>query len=391
MAVFTINLTACSINRLPAIFRLIAKPDPVLDDSIAANLSCVKKAGFKHYGPEKEKGFAGALEIFLKKPVITRSQGQIHFFVEKGRFSRFAFYVTHLGMLIIIIGVILGVFGYQGHMQISEGQTLNSVVLRKSGNLKELSFGIRCDKFEISFYDKKNMPKDYKSTLTVIENGEPVLTKIIEVNDPLIYEGIYFYQSSYGTGAGAKSEMLLKVSLGDSDKGKKYRVKTGDLFVIEGTKDKVRVNKLVLDFTMNSKGQIVSRSSQPNNPAVSLTVFPAGKEPYETWLFANFPDFHKNPSHPYDFSLENLYPSYYTGLQVTRDPGVEIVWLGCFLLTAGIFMAFFMSHRRIWLRVEEDKETFKVLLAGSTNKDRETYAAEFNKLFEKIKTIGKMQ
>jgi len=39
--------------------------------------------------------------------------------------------------------------------------------------------------------------KDYKSSLTVLDGGEPVLRKIIEVNKPLHYGGYSFYQSSY--------------------------------------------------------------------------------------------------------------------------------------------------------------------------------------------------
>ena len=39
--------------------------------------------------------------------------------------------------------------------------------------------------------------KDYKSALWVEDGGERVITKTIEVNDPLIYKGYHFYQSSY--------------------------------------------------------------------------------------------------------------------------------------------------------------------------------------------------
>ena len=48
----------------------------------------------------------------------------------------------------------------------------------------------------------------------------------------------------------------------------------------------------------------------------------------------------------------------YTGLQVAKDPGVWIVWLGCTLMMAGyLYVAFFMSHRRIWVRIENGTVT----------------------------------
>ena len=39
--------------------------------------------------------------------------------------------------------------------------------------------------------------KDYKSTLEVVDGGEVVVTKTIEVNAPLSYKGFTFYQSGY--------------------------------------------------------------------------------------------------------------------------------------------------------------------------------------------------
>ncbi|MHC4183471.1 MAG: cytochrome c biogenesis protein ResB [Planctomycetota bacterium] len=54
------------------------------------------------------------------------------------------------------------------------------------------------DKNFALLYERSGMAiKDYKSILRVVENGETVLTKIIEVNDPMKYKGYVFYQSSY--------------------------------------------------------------------------------------------------------------------------------------------------------------------------------------------------
>ncbi len=47
-------------------------------------------------------------------------------------------------------------------------------------------------------YEKSGMEvKDYKSILRVVENGKTMVTKTIEVNNPLKYKGFVFYQSSY--------------------------------------------------------------------------------------------------------------------------------------------------------------------------------------------------
>ena len=63
------------------------------------------------------------------------------------------------------------------------------------------------------------------------------------------------------------------------------------------------------------------------------------------------PKFNPSVFKPYTFSLIGLQTRYYTGLQANRDPGVSIVWAGCFMMIAGLFVSFFLSHKRIWVRI----------------------------------------
>ena len=74
---------------------------------------------------------------------------------------------------------------------------------------------VRCDKFEVSFYDT-GAPKEFRSDLAIIDKGREVLKDSIIVNDPLTYEGITFYQANYGnTLKGAEIELT------DRDSGAK--------------------------------------------------------------------------------------------------------------------------------------------------------------------------
>jgi len=51
--------------------------------------------------------------------------------------------------------------------------------------------------FKVKFYTN-GTPKEYTSILTIIKNGTTMLTQAVEVNHPLKYKGIKFYQSGYG-------------------------------------------------------------------------------------------------------------------------------------------------------------------------------------------------
>ena len=397
LGLFTLNLAFCSFNRLSRVRRLLAPPSPAPGEQQWQGMGNIKKFTIKKGSAAMADSMAEAVGRFLCKPTVTRQDGKTHIVADKGRLSYLGFYLTHIGMITIIAGVLVGILGFQGFMQIDEGETQSTVTLKNSIAQQELGFAVRCDKFEVSYYDQERrpedtkagrMPKGYKSWLTVVEDGKDVLKKVIEVNDPLIYKGIFFYQSSYGAGAAKSGEVLLSIKPAGSEKAREYRVRQGQRFAIEGTKDEALVDTILADFAMDN-GKYFSRSDEPNNPAVHVVISRAGAELESPWAFMKFPDFHRKADAAYDVQLANFSPRYYTGLQVTRDPGVNIVWLGCIFLIAGICGAFFMSHRRLYLVLEEKDGGLRVVLAGNASKNRQAFAAEFNRLFEQLKSLVK--
>jgi cytochrome c biogenesis protein len=77
----------------------------------------------------------------------------------------------------------------------------------------------------------------------------------------------------------------------------------------------------------------------------------------------------------------------YTGLQVNRDPGVWLVYIGFTLMLIGIGMTFYSSHNKIWVCVGPDakgKGTI-VAVAGRTNRN----APGFGDRFEEFGSILK--
>jgi len=59
-------------------------------------------------------------------------------------------------------------------------------------------------------------------------------------------------------------------------------------------------------------------------------------------------------------------------LQVTRDPGVWVVYTGFILMLAGCVITFFMSHQQILVEAEEDAGAGKtrLSLSGTANKNK---------------------
>ena len=115
---------------------------------------------------------------------------------------RIGFAVTHLSILLILLGAVVTVFLKQeGQLAIQEGQE-SSTVLRppKSGAAPEirLPFAIRLDAFEIDVYPGTNRPAMFRSRVQVRDAARGVqMPAVIEMNKPLAYGGFRFFQSSY--------------------------------------------------------------------------------------------------------------------------------------------------------------------------------------------------
>ena len=370
----TVNLVACSIKRLPRVWKMISEPSLVLDDGLEKSLSLTHD--FKM--PGDLASLRDKMAAFLKSefaaPVVTEQNGEYHLFAQKSPYARLGVYVVHLSIIIIFIGALLGsFFGYKAFVNIVEG-TSTSTVYTRSEKPVELGFSVRCEKFSVSFYDT-GAPKEFKSVLTVLENGTPVAgyeNIPIIVNDPLTYKGITFYQSSYGpAGDSSVFRFTVKDRKGGAPvplvvrKGESTPLPGGgSMHVVESTQE---VRNFIPEFS---------------GPAAKVEVhLPGGGTPQSFIVFRNYPDFDDQRGGDLIFNYIDSDEKFYTGLQVAKDPGVWVVWLGCTLMVIGISMAFFMSHKRIWIRVAQGRLT----IAGTASKNPAAFQNTFDSLVEKIK------
>jgi cytochrome c biogenesis protein len=77
---------------------------------------------------------------------------------------------------------------------------------------------------------------------------------------------------------------------------------------------------------------------------------------------------------------------YSTGLQVAKDPGVWIVYTGFGFMMIGLYIAFFMSHRKlfVYIREEEDHQTH-TLWGGTAHKNKAGFEKTFSKMVEEFR------
>lgn len=98
---------------------------------------------------------------------------------------------SHIGILLILIGVAVSFFfSERGMISISEGEI--SGVCSSDGDIHELPFEIKLDSFSMA-----TSAMDFKSYITILEDGREVLSGTTSVNHPLKYDGYYLYQSQF--------------------------------------------------------------------------------------------------------------------------------------------------------------------------------------------------
>ncbi len=374
LSLLIVNLIFCSLKHYKVTYNRVFKENPILSPEVEKTILHKTEitVSSKKFNISKVEEF---IKKFLKAKKFQKNQkdGEVHFFVNKNKFADFGYYIVHLSLIIIAIGAIIGsVFGFKGYINIPVGQSKDFIFSRKAG-VKELGFKIKCLDFNIQFYPN-GTPKEYRSKVEVIDNGKSFQADIL-VNHPLKYKGIKFYQASYGT-------MGQKVYIEVIDRNSKKVVFNGEV----NLGDVVSLNNKNLKFMVER----YSDNFQGFGPAARIVVF-SGMTPEANFLiFKNYPDFDaKHRNGKYTFILKKASFSYYTGLQVSKDPGVNIVWFGCFLMIMGLLISFFVYHKKFWVKVVEGKKNTTVLFAGSMRKNRLNFDQEFEKLSEKFKEVLK--
>ncbi|MFH1449145.1 MAG: cytochrome c biogenesis protein ResB [bacterium] len=373
LALLNLNIIVCTLHRLPSVFKLINRPKKEIDTQYISSLPL----NSRNFYPLDIVDARNFLTDRLRKKnyhlsVISQKPTEITLFAEKGRFGRMGSFIIHSGIFIILSGgVIGGLFGFKEYLEINEKEIVT---------VPHTDFRLRVDDFNVEFYPASKMPKDYKSTLTIIDEGKDILTKTIEVNHPLVYKGVWFYQTSYGVGE--VKGISINVQKSNNDKGQDFTVKTGESIIIPQTNFSFKMAQFLPDFIME-RTKIYSISKELNNPAAKLNVYKEGKFIFTQWVFYNFPDFHPlKVDTELKFKLVGFDAPQYTGLKIVKDPGVPIVWTGCGLLIIGLILSFFVFHRRLWIILtKKDKDT-TALIGGTTNKNRFDFEQEFGELVE---------
>lgn len=401
LLLLTVNIVVCSIDRLRSGWKLIFNRQPKIQPERYTRRADAHKLTDKRDADELAKRYEPLVRRRFSYCRVIRTEGKTVIYGEKGRLSRLGVYIVHMSVIFLLVGGLVGsFFGFEGYVNIPEGEATDTIHLRNTGELHRLGFQIRCDDFNLTLY-KNGAPKEYRSTLTILENGKPVLKKDIIVNDPLRYRGINIFQASYGKLPPERMHPPAAKAAGPKDQ---YTLRftskaSGMQYTLKATVGKpVDVPEGLGRFVIESYEPEAAFRGMAVGAALKGIYTPAGGEPVEVLLPLKFANFDKMRGgdviisvvdQPQDASAPATPPQerYYTGLQVTRDPGVWLVYSGFALMIIGCFVTFYLSHQTVCIVVEQLQKNSRVTVAGIANRNKLGMKNVVDKLLTGIREI----
>lgn len=356
---FFINLLVCSINRLKTTWKLYQKsPLEVNLESLPLKrtfLSSVEYELLVKYLQEKFKFIPTS-----KKGFFCRDQN---------RWSHFSFYLVHFSWGVILLGALIGaIWGYRGNMSILEGETSNYVIPFRKKDPIYIDFSIKLNQFILEFYPS-GLPKEYISNVTIID-GNYTFDALIKVNEPLKYKDLTFYQSSY------RELPEFKIKVENQGKIRYYTLSLHAPVVLEESEYLITLE----DYGV-AHGFLFAKISilEENTGDQSSGFLIKGFRPLQVFL---------NSGKNLKISLEELERVWYvTGLQVKKDPGRPLVYVGFILMILGIFLVYFFEPKTFWIYLEPEEKGTRVILGGYSKRERGFFRLELETLEKKLQNL----
>ncbi len=369
LVLLALNTGACALKRFRVSWELLRKP---VESRIAEEIAQL---------PTQAKLDASLFEHL--EEILTRRRYRVRrdgaqLLAYKNLWGRLGIDVLHVSLIIILIGGIIGgLLGFEDFQVAHKGEVFT--VAR--GN-----FQVRVDDLWTVNYENSSQIKDWYTTLTVIDNGREVLTKTIEVNEPLTYKGISLYQASFGSDWLGGAELTFRVERvreGNAEPLGEITTKVGASFSLEEGRT-AKVVAFYPDFIVTEQGP-ANRSQALNNPAAFLEVYNGEQKEFTTWTFAQFPEFQHDFSkeNPYRFYLAGMKAPEFTGLQIARNPGIPVIYAGFILLVLGLALNFYLPPRRLWAAVKEG-----TLYLGGLGREPREFEPDFEEIVEELNQTG---
>jgi cytochrome c biogenesis protein len=343
-----INILCCSVNRLPA-----------LRNTLTLNLRGKSAADFEKSpvilctGSSATNTVLSITNALMRRNyrVRTEEQGEVVFIAaNKYAFSRLGTLVSHLSLILLIIGFLVGSFsGFRNDAFIvAEGYT------REIGHNTGLTLGLVA--FTADFWPD-GTPQEYRSDVVLYKDGQPVKNAAVRINHPLSYAGVRIYQSFYGPAA----EMLI-INPGDDQSVSGAVALTGIMNAEPYQRPFGLLDLPVTGLTAFLVAPAINIYDPIlKNGQIGIEIYEDGAAVPSDWSILNIGESKEVRGMEFTYTSE----ASFSGFIIKHDPGAWLVWVALGLFLTGISMVLFLPFYFIQAMVKPDKDEVCIYLRSS--------------------------
>lgn len=271
----------------------------------------------------------------------------------KGLIGRIAPIIVHFSMILVLFGTIIGsLFGFKAQEIVPKTENFhiqNIIINGPSSIIPNTS--ARVNDFWITYTKTKTVSQFYSDISILNLQGTEIVRKTISVNYPLVYKGIYYYQTDWN---------LI---------GLRFKNNLNQIIEYPLVNNFENQNKVWVTWLSNDK-----------NLQEGLIIILDNLEGYcsvynGTGQFLG--NLELNESIQLNLPITFLEIISSTGLQIKTDPGIPVIYLGFFFLMFSTLISY-ITYSQIWM-IQQNQQIF---IGGTTNRAVFEFELEFLKFIK---------
>lgn len=416
------SLTACLIPRWKAFLR-VARQAPRSRGSLAT----LPHQAELRSDLEPDAALARAKRSLrtYRTRRLTTAAGAAQLAVARGHWREGGSLAFHTSFYLLLIGVILGsAFSFTGHIDVVEGEAFADTPIvydlaipgRFYGPEDHPGFTTRLDDFTVAYAADGFTPAEYRSDVTILEDGREVTAGPVRVNHPLHHDGLTLYQRAFGFAP----HLVIRPTL-DDDPGEAAALFDKPVILRpEGAlwqgREKVAAGNpergfpqiavdltFVTDARYGGDGSVIVESPEPNDPRLVLSLYAAPdlglSRPVPlsqlAWREDQLVDLVMlTPGQTVSLlggALEVEFAGLpmWSGFQVSHQPFRWLLLTAASLALSGLIPSLYSYRRRLWITASPDPRGGTALrIAGLAQQRPSRFAEEFDALVERLQARG---
>jgi cytochrome c biogenesis protein len=272
----------------------------------------------------------------------------------KGLIGRIAPIIVHFSMILVLLGTIIGsLFGFKAQEIVPKTENFHIQNIINNGQFTVIpNTSARINDFWIT-YTKNRTISQFYSDISILNNqGNEVDRKTVSVNYPLVYKGVYYYQTDWN---------LI---------GLRFQNLTNEVIEYPLINILSNQNKAWLTWIANNNSLNEGILAIIDNLEGYCSIY------NQTGNFLGNIELNESLTFEEPITLSEIISS--TGLQIKTDPGIPIIYSGFFFLMVSTLISY-ITYSQIWI-IQKNQ---KLYIGGTTNRALFDFELEFFKFINK--------